>query len=263
MFLNHFKMSNHPFKEKPDIKWVLNDERFAQAAARLKFFQDQGSMALVIGKTGVGKSTLIRVFKNSVPKNRYQIIYLHLTNLKPEAFLRLIVRKLGESPKLGKDRLFFQIFERIKKSETHTILIIDEAHLLSSQSLTDLRLIISSAEESHLPVKIILCGQETLAPVLNRTDHTDLLHRICVRCGLRSFTKVQSTVYIDHLLTCAGSSEKLFDPDAKNLIHDYSGGVARQINNIATACLINAASKNKRKIDENIVNETMNEFLIP
>jgi len=263
MFLNHFKMTAHPFSEKPHIKWILNDERFAQASARLKFFQEQGNAALIIGQTGVGKSSLIRVFKNSIPKNRYRIIYLHLTNLNPDAFLRLVVTKLGESPKLGKDRLFLQIAERIKKNETETILIIDEAHLLSSQSLTDLRLLISSAEDFHFPLKIILCGQETLAPILNRTDHIDLVHRIFIRCSLRSLTRVQTTSYIDHLLTCAGSSEKLFDSEAKNLIHDYSGGIPRQINNIATACLINTASKNMRKIDEKIVNETMSEFRIP
>ena len=53
-------------------------------------------------------------------------------------------------------------------------------------------------------------------------------------------------------------------PEAKSLIHDYAGGgVPRPINNIATACLINAASKNINGIDEAIVNETMAEFQLP
>jgi len=52
----------------------------------------------------------------------------------------------------------------------------------------------------------------------------------------------------------------LFEPEAKSIIHDYSGGVPRQINNIATACLINAASKNLQTVNELLVNEAMTEF---
>jgi general secretion pathway protein A len=51
--------------------------------------------------------------------------------------------------------------------------------------------------------------------------------------------------------------------DAKALIHDYAGGVPRSINNIATACLIHAASQNITAINESIVNDTMAEFKLP
>ena len=47
-------------------------------------------------------------------------------------------------------------------------------------------------------------------------------------------------------------SEKLFDPAAKSLIHDYSGGVPLQINNLATACLLAAAAQNASRISEAI-----------
>jgi len=49
----------------------------------------------------------------------------------------------------------------------------------------------------------------------------------------------------------------------KSLIHDYAGGVPRSINNIATACLIHAASQNITASNESIVNDTMAEFKLP
>ena len=61
----------------------------------------------------------------------------------------------------------------------------------------------------------------------------------------------------------AGSTDKTFDPEAKTLIHDYAGGIPRQINNIATACLINAVSRNLKIIGETLVNNTMAEFSLP
>ncbi len=260
MFLNHFNMTDHPFCENPPTNWILNDDRFDQALARLEFFQEQGDVALIIGQTGVGKSSLIRMFKQSIPKNRYRVVYLHQTHVSPGAFLRLIVAKLGETPRLGKDRLFLQIIDRIQKNETETILIIDEVHLVPSQALIDLRLLVSSGEESRLPLKIVLSGQEGLASLLNRSIHADLQHRICVRCRLESLSKSQTALYIDHRLRCVGAAEKLFEVIAKNIIHDYSGGIPRQINNIATACMINAASKNLQTVDVQLVNETMTEF---
>lgn len=263
MFLTHFKMSDHPFCEKPPIQWLLADNRFDQALARLTFFQQQGNIALITGQTGIGKSSLIRLFKQQLPQNLYHPIYLHLTNISPSSFLRLVVTKLGESPKFGKDRLFLQIIERIRKNEIDTVLIIDEAHLIASQTLTDLRLLVSSGIDTNFPLKIVLSGQEVLGTLLKSSTHTDLVHRICVRYQLNPLTKSQTTAYIDNRLHCVDVSEKIFETEAKAIIHDYSGGVPRQINNIATACLINAAAKNRKTVDETLVNETMAEFYLP
>jgi general secretion pathway protein A len=262
MFLSHFNLTQHPFMENPPIDWILTDPRFEQALARLKFFQDQGSIALIIGQTGIGKSTLLRRFIHNLPQNRYHPLYLHLTPINANAFLRLIVAKLGEAPKIGKDRLFLQIADRIAKNEKATLLVIDECHLIDPKALTDLRLLIS-AIDTQLPLKIILSGQESLSHILNRSSHADLVHRICIRFLLKPLLKDQTAAYIDSRITLAGGSQKVLEPEAKHLIHDYTGGVPRQINNVATACLINAAANNLKKITEALVNETMNEFELP
>jgi len=263
MFLNHFKMSTHPFAENPPTDWLLSDSRFEQALARMKFFLDQGRIALITGQTGVGKSSLLRMLRQTMPQNRYTPVYLHLTNVSPSAFLRLIVAELGEPPRFGKDRLFLQIIERIKQNDTQTVLIIDEAHLIAPQTLVDLRLLVSTGMGANLPLKIILSGQESLNVQLKRASLADLVNRISVRYHIKPLTREQTVAYIDHRLRHADTNDKLITQEAKSLIHDYAGGVPRQINNIATACLIHAASKNITGIDESIVNETMAEFQLP
>jgi general secretion pathway protein A len=263
MFLDHFKMTAHPFSEQPPVDFLLKDERVAQGLARLDYFAHQGPIALLIGQTGVGKSSLLRIFVNSMSRNKYNPVYIHLTHLNAKALLRMIADKLGEVPKIGKDRLFLQIIERARKTESATILIIDEAHLLDLEALTDMRLLVSSDIETKTPLKIILSGQETLAKMLARASLADLVSRICVRCHLKALTREQTAAYIDSRMRSAGASEKVFEPEAKSLIHDYAGGLPRLINNIATACLINAATKSLQKIDEHLVNETMSEFHLP
>lgn len=262
MFLNHFALKAHPFAEKPPIQWLQRDPRVDQALARLKFFEQQGAIALILGQTGLGKSSLLRLFIHQLPQNRYRPLYLHLTPVSANAFLRLIVTKLGEKPKMGKDRMLLQILDRIKQSEKCTLLIIDEAHLIDPHTLTDLRLLISSIDE-QISLKIVLCGQENLREILKRASHTDLVHRITLRFTLHALTKEQTRAYIESRITLAGGANKTLDGEAKDLIHDYTGGVPRQINNVATACLINAASRNIKLINQALVNETMSEFHLP
>jgi general secretion pathway protein A len=262
MFLNHFALKSHPFTEKPPIGWLLRDEHTDQALARLEFFKEQGAIAVIIGQTGLGKSSLLRLFIHELPQNRYQPLYLHLTPLNANAFLRLIVIKLGENPKLGKDRMLLQILERIHQNDKCTLFIIDEAHLIDPKTLTDLRLLISSIEQ-EISLKILLCGQENLSRILKRASHADLAHRISLQFIMRPLSNQKTAAYIDYRITKAGGSSKIFEPEAKDLIHDYTGGVPRQINNVATACLINAAARSLNKITEPLVNETMAEFSLP
>jgi general secretion pathway protein A len=73
-------------------------------------------------------------------------------------------------------------------------------------------------------------------------------------------TPAQTAAYIDHRLGAAGGSTKIFDAESKALIHEFSGGVCRQINNIATACLVHAHAENMKFVNENVVTEIMSEF---
>jgi general secretion pathway protein A len=80
---------------------------------------------------------------------------------------------------------------------------------------------------------------------------------------MRSLSKEKTSAYIDHRIIKAGGTERIFQQEAKDLVHDYTDGVPRQINNVATACLINAAAQGLKQITESLVNETMTEFSLP
>lgn len=263
MFYSHFNLNQNPFMECPPLAWLLKDERFEQGLARLEYFAREGLAALLLGHTGTGKSSLLRLFKQHLDKNRCPVHYLHLTHLTAPGMLRLIVAELGEEPRLGKDRLFRQILQCVDKSETSTILMLDEAHLLNADALTDLRLLLGSITEQAPKLKIVLCGQEPLRLMLNRQAHEDLTARIAVRYRLAALNEQQTDAYIKARMKNAGASKDIFQDDARDAIHEFAQGNPRQINNIATACLINAAIKNEGIITETGVNQAMNEFRLP
>jgi general secretion pathway protein A len=263
MFTKHFKMSRQPFAERAPVDQILRDERIGQGLARLDYLAKSGSIALVTGQTGVGKSSLIKLFVHSLSRNRFNPIYISLTDVGTNGLLKLIVTSLGEVPRRGKERLFLQILEKVQKTELTTLLIVDECHFLEPHALIALRLLVSSGLEDAPPLKIILTGQDPLREQLKQASHADLASRISVRYHVPPLTPDQTVAYIDFQVRQAGGSEKIFEDEAKTLLHDYSSGVPRQINNMATACLINASTKNLQKITANLVNETMPEFHLP
>lgn len=264
MFTTHFKLNRQPFLERTPVEHLQRDERVREGLARLEYFAQAGTAALLTGPTGAGKSSLVKLFLHTLSRHRFRPLYLDLGSVGAGALLRLLVTALGETPRRGKERLFLQILAATSNSDLTTLLLIDEAHLLEPQALTDLRLLMSSGLEDQTRLKILLCGQDRLRDELKRAHHADLVHRIHVRYHIGPLTREQTSSYVDYQMLQAGASTtKVFEPEAKDLIHDYASGLPRQINNIATACLLRAAGDNVQKIDAALVNRIMTEFQLP
>ena len=205
----------------------------------------------------------LKRFLHGLLPQHCQALYCHLSQLPSAGLLKLVVTQLGESPRRGKERIYEQILERAARAEGGLLLVFDEAHLLDGEALTDLRLLISSALDVRPPLKILLVGQEPLRAVLRRAQHADLLNRISVRYQLRPLTREQTCRYIDFQLSHAGGDPKLFDDSVKAAIHDFTGGVPRQINNLATACLLQATARKVRRIDDELFQQAAGEFQLP
>jgi len=160
MFLNHFKFTSQPFAERAPADALWPDERMQQGLARLRYVAEHGTVGLVTGASGVGKSALLKRFMHELSGPGWQPVYLHLTHLPAAGMLKVLVSTLDEAPRRGKDRLLQQILEKARQAEGTLLVILDEAHLLNVEALTDIRLLISSALDDAPPLKIVLVGQE-------------------------------------------------------------------------------------------------------
>lgn len=255
MFTQTFQLTRHPFEEVTPIEHILHDERFRKALERLAYFREHGSIAMVTGSTGVGKSTLLESFLQTLSPHRHRPARVCACSVGPIALLRMLVAALGEKPALGKDRLFRQIHQKTSHPDQSTLLILDEAHLLGEATLTELRLLIAHPKPQPGALKILLCGQPPLGRLLARASLEDLAGRISVRAHLSPLTREQSVCYIDHRLKQAAAPPGLFEPQAKHLLHEHAAGNCRAINLIATTCLIHAASSNIKRITPDIVSQ--------
>ena len=159
MFLSHFKFTSQPFAERAAADALWPDERMQQGLARLRYVAEHGTVGLVTGASGVGKSALLKRFMHELSGPGWQAVYLHFTHLPAAGMLKLLVSKLDEVPRRGKDRLFGQILAKAQQAEGTLLVILDEAHLLNVEALTDIRLLISSAIDDTPPLKVVLVGQ--------------------------------------------------------------------------------------------------------
>ena len=125
MFTDHFQLEYQPFTEKISVSRIIRDDRINQAMARLQYLSLNGNVALITGQTGVGKSTLIQLFVDSLPQKQFFPIYIHFTHIRSSGIFHLIVNELGEEPKRAKERLFLQLMEKAKKINLTPIIIID------------------------------------------------------------------------------------------------------------------------------------------
>jgi general secretion pathway protein A len=260
MYQEHFQLKMQPFSEHAAATSLWVDGRMQEGLARLNYLVDNATLALVTGPTGAGKSALLKRFLHELSRQQCESVYCHLTHLKSTGLLKLLVSQLGEVPRRGKERLFEQILQRASRTECTLLLIIDEAHLLDGEALTDLRLLVSSAVDVAPPLKILLVGQEPLRSTLKQAQHRALLNRINVHYRIKPFTKEQTGRYIDIQMKQAGGPEDVFDTSVKELIHDFTGGLPRQINNLATACLLQATARNVMRIDDALFQQTSADF---
>ncbi len=155
-----------------------------------------GDVGLITGPSGVGKSALLQRFIHDLPRPQYHPAYMHLTHLPAAGLLKLVAASLGEVPRRGKDRLFEQILEKARRLERALLLILDEAHLLGAEALTDIRLLVSSALDDRPPLRVVLVGQESLRQTLRQSQHAALLNRIAVRHHLVPLTKPETATYM-------------------------------------------------------------------
>jgi general secretion pathway protein A len=263
MYLEHFRLRHQPFSEHAAATSLWQDARMDEGLARLEYLVSHGLLGLLTGPSGVGKSALLKRFLQGLAPQRCEVVYCHQTHLSALGLLKRLVTQLGEVPRQYKDQVYQQILERVQRVEGTLLLVFDEAHLLQSDALTDLRLLISSALDDGPPLKILLAGQESLRITLKRAQHADFMNRVSVRFQLRPLTKDQTPHYIDFQIVQAGGDARTFDDSVKSLIHDFTGGVPRHINNLATACLLQATARKLARIDEQVFQQVASEFQLP
>jgi len=182
------------------------------------------------------------------------VIYLSNPAVGPRGIYHHIVASLGAVPRFHKAALIPQAAELLEREGSErrkrVVIVCDEAHLLSTEQLEELRLLTNADMDSRSPFAGILLGQPTLRRRLRLGTFAALDQRIALRYHLDGMDLAETASYLVHHLKLAGRSDPLFSDDAVALIHQTARGIPRAVNNLAVQSLVAAYAENKGIVDE-------------
>lgn len=250
----HYGFTRTPFGRDLAPGMLYASHGHGEALARIGWLIAQAGIGLITGEVGSGKTVAARAATASLDTSRHTVIYWHNPAVGARGLYMRIVTALGGNPRFHKAALIPQCAELLANEETErrkrVILIVDEAHLLTTEQLEELRLLHNADMDSRSPFACILLGQPALRRRLRLGSYAALDQRITLRHHLDGMPLEETAGYIRHHITLAGRSDQLFSDDAIALIHQTSGGLPRAINNHATQALVAAYVDNKAIVDE-------------
>jgi len=226
----------------------------AQATARIAYGISTRGITVITGEVGVGKTVAARAAIARAEPARHHLIYIPDPTVGARGIYHHITAALGGRPSFHNAALVPQARDALAAEHAERgrvpVLLIDEAHLLSHDTLEALRLLTNHELDTESPFATVLLGQPTLATKMRLGTLAALEQRITVRRHMTGMTSEETAGYIRHHLQLAGRADPLFTDDAINLIHTSSRGKPRSINRLAISALIAACAAGKSLIDE-------------
>lgn len=244
-YLEYFGFREKPFGMSPDPEFYFESKAHKQAFDCLTFFiAQQEGFALIHGDVGSGKTTISRIFLNSIKKESFNTALL-LNPLTDETeLIKEILREFGviyKETNVRKelyDTLRLFLLNEFKKGKEN-VLIIDEAQLLSYELLEFIRLLSNIETDKQKILHTIFFAQPEFLNKLKDPRLRHLTQRITVSYGIEPISYNETKSYINYRLFTAGSKGPLvFQDGAIKLIHRASKGYPRLINYICDRCLL-------------------------
>jgi putative secretion ATPase (PEP-CTERM system associated) len=264
-YLQHFQLSEQPFRLTPDPDFIYWSKQHARAKAYMEstiWLAD--GFVVITGEIGSGKTTLLQSFLSELEED---VVYavVSQTQLTPTEFLQAVLTEFGFKPfNMRKvellDMLNMFLIEQYSNGKK-VVLIVDEAQNLSRKVLEEIRMISGIETHKEKVLRIILAGQPELRETLDLPTLKQLVQRVRLRFHLSALDPRETREYIEHRLAVGGREDKaLFTEECFDRIHRYTGGVPRLINTLCDTALLCAFADEKHVVEEADVLSAVNEL---
>ena len=269
MYKAFFHLKRSPFEVSPDPYFMYATPCHNEAFASLYYgIRSHKGFMVMTGEVGTGKTLVLHYLTSQLDKLRVQYAYIFNPLLSSEEFLRYTMADLNlRVPNTGKNDILFQLYGYLtqrQKIDQTTVLIVDEAHLLSPEVLEEIRLLGNLENQRSKLLQIALVGQPELDKRLDSPTLRQLKQRIALRSHLRPLTLEQTQEYIRWRLVRAGANggAPIFPPETVAEIYAHSQGYPRLINTICENALIFACGAQTRTIPPQLISEACKDLCI-
>jgi type II secretory pathway predicted ATPase ExeA len=257
MYEDFFGMRRTPFVNSIPVDDLYLSEKHKEILGRLSYVAEGNRFAVLTSSVGMGKSTLIRKFAHSLNPERHTVLYLSDSQLTPRWFYKGLLDQLGIEAKFYRGDARRQLHKQLRLiREVHhrdIIVVVDEAHLLGREALEEVRFVLNTEYDSSAPMALVLVAQNEIWDKLRMQQYAAIRGRIDIKCELPGMDRSELDPYMKAHLSYAGGKDEIFTDSALDELYKYSAGSARAVNKAATHCLMHAAQRAKRLIDNSMV----------
>ncbi len=271
MYKSFFHLTKSPFDLTPDPSCFVPTTRHNEALAALYYgVRRHKGFVVVTGEVGTGKTLLLRCLLRLLEDSK-DIAYAYVFNSRLTAteFLMYVLSDFGLRPS-GKNKaeMLFELSQFLVSRGTRgmtTVLVIDEAHLLSPDLLEEVRLLSNLETFDDKLLQIVMVGQPELDLILDSVDLRQLKQRIALRTYLTALSEDEALRYIEQRMRIASADPDQpspFSRPAVSAIYRYARGLPRWINTICENSLITAYARQTPIITPEIVASVADELRI-
>src|SRR6266446_7113959 len=213
MYLSFYHVKDEPFRLTPDPRYLHLSEphQFALTVVLEGIFYRKG-LVMITGAIGTGKTTMVHTALQLFSDRKMPVKSALLFNpmLTRDEFLEMMLDEFevscSSTSKPRRLAALHQMLLETQRAGGTAVLFIDEAHLLSSELLEEIRLLGNADTHHEKLLQIVLSGQPELTTLMSRRELSALQQRVAARAFLRSFTFPEFCSYVDERLRFAGLS---------------------------------------------------------
>lgn len=267
MYIEYFGLKEAPFSIAPDPRFFFMSDRHKEALTHLTYgLQGAGGFVMLTGEVGTGKTTVSRALVESLSENT-AIAYVHNPAISEMELLETLCDQfeLEYDNQLTIKRLFDLLHQHLLQlcqQGQACVVIVDEAQLLSTAALEQLRLLTNLDFEHKKLLHIVLIGQPELQDKLKQPELRQLAQRIAARYHLLPLTETELTSYIAYRLSIAAGSSGLFSRNVIKLLHKETGGVPRLVNLICDKALYFAFKNSAERVSAKHVERAVSSVFV-
>ncbi len=256
MYDQFYQLKTRPFQLTPDPYFYFESGTHRKALSYLGYGLAQGEGFIAItGDVGAGKSTLVAHLMDTIDPSRLTAVKLVSTQVGGDDMLRLAAQQFGiDTTGLTKADLLRHTEQALMdnaRSGKRTLLIVDEAQCMDISALEELRMLSNFQLGGQALLQIFLLGQPEFRDLLMTSPALEQLRqRVIATHHLEPMMADEIGPYIEHRLTKAGwIGNPQFTPEAYAAMYEFSEGIPRKLNILATRVLLFGAMEQLRRID--------------
>lgn len=258
-----YDITGTPFSKSIPIAALHRYAQFEELAEYLAYVAEEGSVGMLTGEIGVGKSTAVRTFLNTLDERLHHVCYVGNADATRSVFRQLAWSFGMRAAHLQgdlRDDVHVRIAALWAEHNKRTILVVDDAQLLGAKALQELRLLTNFTCDSVSALGLVLVGQPQLRAQLKELPNEALDQRIMVRYHLAGLSRAETAAYMAAHLTAVGASPDLFTEDAVSAIFQHAKGLPRRINKIAIQALLKGGHKEVTPIDADLIKAVLKDM---